>query len=316
MRSLLFAFLVFGVSAAHAYVPGAPQHMICPVGGESFMAPGAPLIYSTNGARPDGKPYSRAPMPPPLAECPTNRLVVFRSFSSEEVSELAQAILSPEYGSLTAHETQYYRAAWLAHWLDPHSAESQRLLRMAIWEADVGSALRARYLREFAERGSALPLNMEDLEAVDLHLRAANAFRELGEFEEALRMLRLVDRSDLDVAVPEEVRRQIDANTHEILNSAQLEEARQRRSLLQLLDGEEVATLARDASIDPLVLVPDDIAAFRCIGLTERELSTPPAREVCSSPSVVHFIGYYRSNGIDRTHVRRSLRQREQVEHR
>ena len=76
---------------------GGPQEMTCPVGGERFSA-WQPAMYSTYGARPDGRPYSYLPFPLPVPECPSNRLIVFDKFSEQEIGSLSLLIGTPEYG--------------------------------------------------------------------------------------------------------------------------------------------------------------------------------------------------------------------------
>lgn len=178
---------------------GGSAAMTCPVGGEPFTALQT-NSYSTIGARPDGRAYTYWYSPLPLPVCPTNQLVVFDAFSAAEVARLTVVIATPAYRALTARDTTYYRAQWLATRIGRSERDALFLLLPATWQVkpaagQVGQGMpspaKARaYQREFVRRVRALGVVTGDMELDALTYRAANAERELGRFGQATALLK------------------------------------------------------------------------------------------------------------------------------
>lgn len=264
------ALLVLSAGAPQAGTPYVTQ-LTCPVGGERFEHV-ATASYSTWGSRPDGKPYGSWTFPGPLPQCPKNKLVVYKEFSPAEVARLKSLVASPEYRAMAARDTPYYRAAWLDRALDPKSDEAAWLLLQASWEADENPSLRARYQREFMEAAKSAPA-ADEMERLTLQLRAINARRELGEFDQALAELRALPIAALDVKVPAETDANYDA----------VEAAQNRRGMLDFIRALEKVVLRRDASPEPLDLIPARIAADICL---ERAAADP----LCKSEPIAEAI--------------------------
>lgn len=221
--------------------------MTCPVGGERFSA-WQPAMYSTYGERPDGKPYSYLPFPFPLPECPSNKLIVFGKFSTQETAALAQAIATPAYRQLIGAETSYYRAYWLSTKLGRPRRESLGLLLSAIWQVSPDAAEKAPSRAEDARRRRYQALLVREVQRLGpavapqdralLQARAANAAREMGAFREA-EALRVQAMASL----------------------AGLSDKRGWDGYLFRLD----AVIARrDSSIEPLDMIPEQQAASIC----------------------------------------------------
>lgn len=291
--SLLIALTLL----VQSFRPGLPVEMTCPVGGAVFWSNHTASSYSTYGSRPDGKAFTNWVSPPPLPECRDNNLPVFADdFSDNEIRELASIIVTPEYAALIRNETIYYRAAWLSRRIRPASLDTEFLQLASIWEAEDGSMQRARYLTEFAEHMSRREAQPDNLDWIELQLRAANARRETLRSAEALAILDALPRAALDVVVPERIEVPLGRGLLEVQNEAAVEEATRRRYLLSLLDNLRAAVLRGDATIEPLDLIPPEFAAWRCEGLNRRERRLPPASTVCSSERVVYFIELARRN--------------------
>lgn len=246
------AVLVWG-TAVQAGMP-FPQKMKCAVGGEAFTHIGT-ASYSTWGSRPDGKPYGSWSFPLAIPECPGNKLVMYREFTPAEMGRLASLLDSAEYKALATHDSTYYRAAWLERALNPGSEAAIFLLFRASWQMDDNAERKAAYQREFAERSAAMPAKPEDIEWLFLEFRAANALREIGQFDAALARLRAIPRDGLDVKVPKAT----DANY------AAIDEAESRLWLLKQIPVLEAAIARRDPSSEPLELIPVAMAAGRCV---------------------------------------------------
>lgn len=193
---LVAAMAVAGTGGALATTI-EPQDFVCPVGGEKFQA-GVIMSMSTWGQRPDGRRYGTTPVIE-LTECPGNGFVYFDDkFSDTEKAQLAPLTLSPEYQTMRKSEVRHYRAYWLAKKVGRDPYHLARLLLTASWDSERDAVRKARYQAEFAT--SVEPLIWSQDKGSDyfwLHVRAANALRELGRFDAATRKLIDIDKADL-----------------------------------------------------------------------------------------------------------------------
>lgn len=216
------------------------QQMTCPVGGERFIHQ-TTASYTTFGQRPDGKPYGSWRFPLALPECPKSGLVMYRAFTRDERARLPALLADPVFVDLRRDQTAYYRAAWLEHALQPRSSVTAWLLLNASWEADDDSLRKARYQDEFVDAVTILGPDAAPMERFDLQVRAANALRELGRFDQAAAALKAVPRQALD-GDPD------------------------RPVWTAFLNGMDRAIARADRSPEPLDLIPARIAAEYCLG--------------------------------------------------
>ena len=247
MRKLLLAALLaapaFGGGAAAQ--TGAAETLSCPIGGKAFEykgPPPAPVI----GARPDGKPYGPAASPRPLPECPENGLVLYKDYTEEEVAKLEPLIASDAYKALRESDTSYYRAHWLMREMGLEPKDYLFVLLQAAWQADGDPELRARYLTEFADGTATLDARPTDINWIGMEARAVNALRELGRFDEASARLAKIPLATLKAA------------------SADKAEQGRRRAWLEYVTDLKAVIARQDASLEPVDMVPRQVATERC----------------------------------------------------
>ena len=253
---------------------GGPQKMVCPVGGESFSA-WQPTMYSTYGERPDGKPYSYLPLPFPVPECPTNKLLLFDSFSAEEVTALTGIIATPDYVRLIDTDTTYYRAYWLATRLGRPKSQSLGLLLSAIWQVSPGAmtppsttntdAQLRRYQALFVGEVQKLAATSDLKDQTWLLARAANAARQMGQFREAQQLL---DRAEQSLAGISD-KRGWDGYVAKL----------------------RIVIARRDVNIEPLDMIPAQEVASAC---TRRDHPNAFDRGICSQPAIAAQIAKMR----------------------
>lgn len=285
----LATFLALAMSADGALATTYSEETIrCPVGGESFEVTSV-SSYTTLGQRPDGKPYGTLPLPEPLHECPGNKLVIYRVFTPDEVKQLEPLIASESYRDMVASETSYYRAAWLDRQLKPHDNSWAWILLRATWQADHRPALKTRYQTEFVAAAAATPAKPDDIIWLVLQLRAVNALRELGRFDEAVALLRGLPRDALQ-AKPGETER----------------DARNRASWTDFMAKLERAAARRDASIEPLDLIDTSTATGKCVDMTPAE-RIASINGFCTQPEMAKRIDETISNRA-RVCLERALR--------
>jgi hypothetical protein len=273
---MLFLPLLLQAAQPAPLLPPLPLHyssseMTCPVGGEHFPAMQA-TMYGMDGYRPDGKPYSYLPFPLPIPECPSNKLVVFDRFTDTEVAALTRLVASPDYKALlVAEEGPYYRASWLATALGRPEPQALLMLLKAIWGVTPGDmgprdtpdirTKMARYQREFVERVRKLPAGIAPDDQQWLELRAANALRQLALFPEAERMRQKA--------------------------VATLRLATDKGGSEPYLEQLRIAIARKDASIEPLDMIPSRQISFAC---SRRVTYTDFEKPICTSPEMASQI--------------------------
>ncbi len=250
--------------------------MICPIGGERFST-WQPSVYSTYGQRPDGKPYSYLPLPFPVPECPSNKLVVFGHFNAEEIAVLTQMVAGAEYKRLIVSENAYYRAYWLATKLGRPEPEALGLLLSAIWEASPGvmwapdaanSATQLRlYQQQFVNRARRLDYRVSLKDRLWIEARAANAARQLSHFGEAQALHKRT------VSTLEKIRAKEGWDKYLAL-------------LKRVID-------RRDDSIEPLDMIPESQIAFACL---YRKPANEFDRAACAKPEVSALVAELRKS--------------------
>lgn len=275
---LLLALLLQSAAPASEPPPlpplhGGPMEKECPVGGETYSV-WVVGSYSTYGARPDGRPYSYVRFPFPIAECPSNKLVVFDEFSPEEVTKLQALIESAEYKALVAKESAYYRGSWLAARIGRSEGESLGLLLSAIWTVtpswDSTPATEASrekfrsYQNEFVERAKRLSTETPPLERVWMQARATNALRQMGEFSAAEAMRRAAEAS--------------------LASAPDMGWGSYLSELKIVID-------RKDSSVEPLDMVPTNQRDLICTyGTIEGDFN----KSVCAQPEVVNRVAELR----------------------
>jgi hypothetical protein len=259
MRHLTLALvLAVAAPAAASAAEPATEKMTCPIGGGEFDFQ-AMADQGSWGTRPDGKPYGSSAFPPALPECPDNGLVLYKDYDAEELARLEPLVGSEAYQALRSTETQYYRAYWLMQQMGVEPKRSLLALIRAAWEADARPELRARYLTEFAEATAKLEPNPRDLNWIGMEATAIDALRETGRFEEALARLDKMPDIATPAAAPGPEER-----------SPAADQDRARRNWAEYVAKLRKAIERKDASAEPLDMLPRRVALPSCLGDTSK----------------------------------------------
>jgi hypothetical protein len=262
-KALLAASAVVLSNTAQATTV-VPQKFVCPVGGEKFIANVIASMTSW-GQRPDGRRYGTTPIVP-LTECPGNGFVYFdEKFSESDAQKLEPLVNGPDYQALRKSDRQHFRAWWLMDRLGRDPLDTAWMLLVASWESDDDPTLKSRYQRAYVDVLAHISLTADKRrDWFWMNLRAADALRELGEFDKSNALLATLDRSDLLPTDKEE-----------------LEGAR------YLIDGLKSLNADRNAKSEPTNLIPPRIAAEICA--SDPKLS-PVEVKACGGPEIVKIL--------------------------
>lgn len=270
--------LALGLTAAGKAFAGTPFPVreTCAVGGERFtyITTGSYTIF---GLRPDGRPYGSWTFPLALPVCPKNGLVMYRDFTKAELARLPALLSSPDFQALRSADTPYYRAAWLQHALGGDVEAEAWLLLYAVWETDGDLERQARYSTAFVAAAAQAPRHVDQLTWLALQVRAVNALRELGRFDEAAQMLTSLPRDALTAPPKPPINPE----------GKPRDEEADRAAWREFMDKLAVVIARGDRSKEPLDLLATDIAAQLCLGADE---VSPRTDTQCSAPPLAEAV--------------------------
>jgi hypothetical protein len=197
LKVLLLSLVVVGISSWPAFAHTDLQvEMTCPYDGAKFTAQlqGSGTSF---GTLLDYRPIGAIVTPWPLAVCPTNGFVFYKTkFEDGELETLRPFVLSNEYQSLK-DETPYFRASWLMEHAGLPHIEVTRELLQATWET---YKPRDRYIRYAKAVLNRLPNDIEaasGAEKTTLRILRGELLRRIGNFDEAAESFRgLIDELD------------------------------------------------------------------------------------------------------------------------
>jgi len=131
----LLPLVLLGISVTANASTFYQTEIVCPIGGETFTTTLAGSGY-TSGRFLDLKPFGPTPAPWPLAKCPSNGFVLYRSkFTDAELGRLREFVESPQYQELKSLHSNYYLAAVLQRHLEEPPSRIASTLLQATWEA-------------------------------------------------------------------------------------------------------------------------------------------------------------------------------------
>lgn len=202
--ALQFAFQF--VAPANATYISAPKTYKCTIGGEEFQFSEI-LSTTTWDMRLDGKPIGMAVFPIKLKQCPTNGFVDFKeNYSKNELVKLKKIIESDEFIGAKNFTPQNYPPHYLLFLeLDRggySKTDAAWALLQSTWNLSVSTKnidyedLRTKpILSEFVQYIDKNSNSFDIYSRINLKIYAANAQRELGQFDDAQKRLDAIKNS-------------------------------------------------------------------------------------------------------------------------
>ena len=124
----------------------------------------------------------------------------------------------------------------------------------------------------FVTAVDSLPVKANDLGWVALQGRAANAERQLGRFDAASKRMAAVDRSIFEPPA----------------GGGDPQEARNRSGWKAYYEDLAVVIARRETSRDPLDMIEDRVAAYKCKAMADRSKAQPAG--FCEQPEIAKLI--------------------------
>ena len=202
--ALQFAFQF--AAPANATFISAPKTYKCPIGGEEFQYSKI-LSTTTWDMRLDGKPIGMISYPIKLKQCQTNGFIDFKdNYSKNELEKLKIIIESKEFIDAKNNEPQkspqYYLLFLELDRGGYSKLDAASALHKATWELLVSTKnidyedLRTlNILKEFVQYIDKNSNSFDKYSRVNFKIYAANAQRELGQFEDAQKRLDEIKKS-------------------------------------------------------------------------------------------------------------------------
>lgn len=191
---------------ANATRLSVPETYKCPIGGEEFSY--SKLLSTTTwDMRLDGKPIGMMPAPYPLKQCPKNGFIDFKDkYSPKELSKLKKIIESDEFIGAKNFSPQNYPQNYLLFLeLDRggySKTDSAWALLQSTWNLSVSTKnidyedLRTKpILSEFVQYIDKNSNSFDKYSRINFQIYAANAQRELGQFDDAQKRLDAIKKS-------------------------------------------------------------------------------------------------------------------------
>ncbi len=202
--ALQFAFQF--VAPANATYIAAPKAYKCPIGGEEFQYSKV-LSTTTWDMRLDGKPIGMISFPIKLKQCPTNGFIDFKdNYSPKELAKLKKIIESKEFIGARINEPQKYPQHYLLFLqLDRggySKTDAANALLQSTWSLlvstkniDYEDLRTVNILKEFVQYIDENSNSFDKYSRVNYRIYAANAQRELGQFDDAQKRLDEIKKS-------------------------------------------------------------------------------------------------------------------------
>lgn len=258
-----------------------PIERKCPVGGKKFKE-NVRVAWTDYGPRPDGRQFTNYVSPQPIPECPDNHLLMVRDFTEDEVKRLKPLIESAEYKAMIGKEKPYFRAWWLMSRLGADPARQLGYLQRAKWESDDAPTLKEKYTRMMvdAARDVSKSKTAGQPDWWQMQWMITNGLRELGDFAGASAFMDSLPIASLAIPAPEKKlgnppvieeevtpfpgMKPVKRKRDNVLNQKDIDTARTSNFLHDSFGKMRKVIAARDATPEPLMLLPLRETVQRC----------------------------------------------------
>ena len=194
MKTKLLALLFIATSASAWAHTAAEQKFTCPIGGETFTQ-----VMDTSGTSfgmmTDTRPVGPIAAPFSIAQCPSNKFVMFKNtFSKEELAKFERVVTSAEYQQIAAQSPSYFAWGRMME-LAGENQDAQQMMNIflqASWQSESQESFSKTL--EYADKVLANKA-ISSKDAINTQFLRGEMLRKLGRFDEAKRVFTALQKN-------------------------------------------------------------------------------------------------------------------------
>lgn len=194
MKTQLLTLLLLVASASASAHTAQEMAFTCPIGGEKFTQ-----TMDTSGTRigmmTDTRPVGPIATPFSLAQCPSNKFVMFKKeFSPDELAKFERVVNSAEYQQIAAQSPSYFAWGRMME-LAGENQDAQQMMNIflqASWQSESQESFSKTL--EYADKVLANKA-ISSKDAINTQFLRGEMLRKLGRFDEAKRVFTTLQKN-------------------------------------------------------------------------------------------------------------------------
>ncbi|MDO4657816.1 tetratricopeptide repeat protein [Kingella sp. (in: b-proteobacteria)] len=194
MKTQLLTLLLLVASASASAHTAQEMAFTCPIGGEKFTQ-----TMDTSGTRigmmTDTRPVGPIATPFSLAQCPSNKFVMFKKeFSPDELAKFERVVNSAEYQQIAAQSPSYLAWGRMME-LAGENQDAQQMMNIflqASWQSESQESFSKTL--EYADKVLANKA-ISSKDAINTQFLRGEMLRKLGRFDEAKRVFTALQKN-------------------------------------------------------------------------------------------------------------------------
>lgn len=194
MKTQLLTLLLLVASASASAHTAQEMAFTCPIGGEKFTQ-----TMDTSGTRigmmTDTRPVGPIATPFSLAQCPSNKFVMFKKeFSPDELAKFKRVVNSAEYQQIAAQSPSYFAWGRMME-LAGENQDAQQMMNIflqASWQSESQESFNKTL--EYADKVLANKA-ISSKDAINTQFLRGEMLRKLGRFDEAKRVFTALQKN-------------------------------------------------------------------------------------------------------------------------
>ena len=194
MKTQLLTLLLIVASASASAHTAQEIAFTCPIGGEKFTQ-----TMDTSGTRigmmTDTRPVGPIATPFSLAQCPSNKFVMFKKeFSPDELAKFERVVNSAEYQQIAAQSPSYFAWGRMME-LAGENQDAQQMMNIflqASWQSESQESFSKTL--EYADKVLANKA-ISSKDAINTQFLRGEMLRKLGRFDEAKRVFTALQKN-------------------------------------------------------------------------------------------------------------------------
>jgi hypothetical protein len=194
MKTQLLTLLLLAASASASAHTAQEIAFTCPIGGEKFTQ-----TMDTSGTRigmmTDTRPVGPIATPFSLAQCPSNKFVMFKKeFSPDELAKFERVVNSAEYQQIATQSPSYFAWGRMME-LAGENQDAQQMMNIflqASWQSESQESFSKTL--EYADKVLANKA-ISSKDAINTQFLRGEMLRKLGRFDEAKRVFTALQKN-------------------------------------------------------------------------------------------------------------------------